>query len=324
MGIEKLQYLIEIEKAGSISKAAEALYISQPALSKSIASIEKSLGCKIFERTPFGLKATPEGQRYLAYAHQAVDLRRQTLEDIKQLVKERSSKKRFILGISQMRSIATLSRSLLNLFNTELDIELCAQVASDTELEQRVISGELDMAVITIPLDCKIDPALYIHPLVSERLLLAISTRNPILEKSEILSEEDFPYLSPAHLQDQRFILPSEGNRLRDMIDVFLVAEGITPTVTIYEDFVEFAHAEAAKGLGICFVNERLANADHQEALCYCQTNRTLPLRNVCAIWRKHNQSNADQMLIYRLICDEWEDIGWCADDIRKDFFTCD
>lgn len=322
MGIEKLQYLIEVEKLGSISKAADALYISQPALSKSIASIERSLGCKIFDRTPSGLKVTPEGQRYLAYAHQAVDLRRETLEDIKRLVKEQTAKKRFVLGISQMRSIATLSRSLLNLFNTELSIELSAQVASDAELEQRVISGDLDMAIITMPLDHKMDSALSIHPLVTERLLLAISKRNPILEKREILSEKDFSYLSPAHLRDQWFIIPSEGSRLRDMIDVFFAAEGITPNVTIYEDFVEFAHAEAAKGLGICFVNERLANADHQETLCYCQTNQTLPLRNVCAIWRKCNQDNADQMLIYRLFCDEWEDIEWCADDIRKSFFN--
>lgn len=322
MGIEKLQYLIEVEKLGSISKAADALYISQPALSKSIASIERSLGCKIFDRTPSGLKATPEGQRYLTYAHQAVDLQRKTLEDIKQLVKEQSGKKSFKLGISQMRSVATLSRSILNLFNTELSIEMCAQVASDAVLEQRVISGDLDMAIITMPLDYKMDPALSIHPLVTERLLLAISARNPVLEKREMLSEKDFPYLSADHLRDQRFIIPNEGNRLRDMINVFFAAEGITPNVTIYEDFVEFAHAEAAKGLGICFVNERLANADHREALCYCQTNQTLPRRNVCAIWRKCTQDNMDQMLIYRLICDEWEDIDWCADDIRKNFFS--
>ena len=55
MGLEKLEYLLTVEETGSISKAAEILYMSQPSLSKSIASVESSIGCKIFQRTSTGL-----------------------------------------------------------------------------------------------------------------------------------------------------------------------------------------------------------------------------------------------------------------------------
>ena len=65
MGLEKLEYLLTVEETGSISKAAEILYMSQPSLSKSIASVESSIGCKIFQRTSTGLKPTVEGKRYL-------------------------------------------------------------------------------------------------------------------------------------------------------------------------------------------------------------------------------------------------------------------
>ena len=58
MGLEKLEYLLTVEETGSISKAAEILYMSQPSLSKSIASVESSIGCKIFQRTSTGLKRT--------------------------------------------------------------------------------------------------------------------------------------------------------------------------------------------------------------------------------------------------------------------------
>ena len=48
MRLEQLQYIIEIEKEKSISKAAKSLYIGQPALSASLSSLEKEIGVNIF------------------------------------------------------------------------------------------------------------------------------------------------------------------------------------------------------------------------------------------------------------------------------------
>jgi DNA-binding transcriptional LysR family regulator len=63
-----LRYAVEVEKTGSISKAAENLYMSQPQISKAIREIESSLGIEIFYRTSKGVVPTPKGEAFLNYA----------------------------------------------------------------------------------------------------------------------------------------------------------------------------------------------------------------------------------------------------------------
>ncbi|ADU26667.1 LysR family transcriptional regulator [Ethanoligenens harbinense] len=63
----------DVARTGSLSKAAEALYISQPALSKSIAKLEKRLDIVLFDRTPHGMSLTHEGNVLFTYVEKALD-----------------------------------------------------------------------------------------------------------------------------------------------------------------------------------------------------------------------------------------------------------
>ncbi len=68
MNLLYLQYAVEIEKCGSINKAAEKLYMGQPNLSRSIKELESSLGISIFARSSKGMVPTPQGEEFLHYA----------------------------------------------------------------------------------------------------------------------------------------------------------------------------------------------------------------------------------------------------------------
>ena len=68
MNIMYLKYAVEVEKARSISRAAQKLYIAQPNLSRAIKELEDDLGITIFNRTPHGMLATPEGDEFLERA----------------------------------------------------------------------------------------------------------------------------------------------------------------------------------------------------------------------------------------------------------------
>ena len=72
MTLNQLQYAAEIASAGSISKAAQKLYISQPSLTASIRELEKELGITIFQRTNKGVEITAEGEEFLGYARQVI------------------------------------------------------------------------------------------------------------------------------------------------------------------------------------------------------------------------------------------------------------
>ena len=68
MNVLHLKYAVEVAKAGSISKAAEALYMNQPNLSRAIKELETSLGITIFGRSAKGMYVTPEGEEFLEHA----------------------------------------------------------------------------------------------------------------------------------------------------------------------------------------------------------------------------------------------------------------
>ena len=68
MNIMYLKYAVEVEKARSISRAAQKLYIAQPNLSRALKELEDDLGITIFNRTPHGMQVTDEGEEFLERA----------------------------------------------------------------------------------------------------------------------------------------------------------------------------------------------------------------------------------------------------------------
>lgn len=89
MNIKHLEFFAAVAQYGSINKAAQALYISQPHLSHIIKDIESDVGFDLFERTKHGVTLTPDGQKFLE--HSQVILRE--MESLKQFTKKSSPDK---------------------------------------------------------------------------------------------------------------------------------------------------------------------------------------------------------------------------------------
>jgi DNA-binding transcriptional LysR family regulator len=68
MNLSYLKYAVEVEKTGSVTKAAQNFYMNQPHLSKIIRELERDLGCPIFDRTSKGMVPTKKGEEFLRYA----------------------------------------------------------------------------------------------------------------------------------------------------------------------------------------------------------------------------------------------------------------
>jgi DNA-binding transcriptional LysR family regulator len=73
MTLQQLKYFIEIVNCGSISKAAERLYISQPSLSNALRDLESEVGVDLLKRTPKGASPTADGAEFLGYARQVAE-----------------------------------------------------------------------------------------------------------------------------------------------------------------------------------------------------------------------------------------------------------
>lgn len=73
MTLQQIRYVITISETGSMNKAAELLYVSQPSLTESVKELEKELGVELFNRTGRGVTLTSDGTEFIAYARQLND-----------------------------------------------------------------------------------------------------------------------------------------------------------------------------------------------------------------------------------------------------------
>ena len=72
MTLQQLRYVTTVADTGTISRAAQQFYISQPSLTNAIRELEQEVGLTIFHRTNRGVALTPEGEEFLGYARQVL------------------------------------------------------------------------------------------------------------------------------------------------------------------------------------------------------------------------------------------------------------
>lgn len=91
MTLQQLRYMITIAETGSLGKAAEKLFISQPSLSGAVKELEKELGLSLFNRTSRGVTLTADGLHFLPYARQVEDQYLNLMEAFGKIEKRRTS-----------------------------------------------------------------------------------------------------------------------------------------------------------------------------------------------------------------------------------------
>lgn len=146
MDIRRLIYFSRIGKSGSISKAAELLGISQPALSRQMRLLEESLGTPLFERHPRGVELTNKGKRL----HQRID---EPLLEIEASLREVSGKQDRTVSIGLLQTVADLLASpLTRRLNAEFP-GMTFQIleGSMNNLVSWLVSGKVILAIILSP-----------------------------------------------------------------------------------------------------------------------------------------------------------------------------
>ncbi|PCE33078.1 LysR family transcriptional regulator [Burkholderia ubonensis] len=236
METRDLEYLLAVERHGSIGKAADALGLSQPALTKAMQRLEAQVGVTLFDRTANGMAPTPAGAQFIARA------RRIALE--------------YDDAMKEMRAISGGEQGLVRIGYSPtvpngLVLGACRQLirerpAARLRLRRRLArdlldllaAGELDLVVAPEPQQTR--DALTIVELFRDRLSVLADDAHPLQRKRG---------LTLADLAEQEWLLPETTIPVRRQIDdAFRTRKLAGPRLRIETDFGSTALIQLLRG----------------------------------------------------------------------------
>ncbi len=225
--LQQLAYLREVARQGSLTKAAEALHVSQPALSQALAELERRFGLALFERAGRGRRPTAAGREAIAFAEEALALA-EALEQ--RLAAYRGGDAGpLCVGMIDAASLYVLPDVVRRFRNEHPGVELKLTVATSEELLARLRAFALDLAFVVGPIEA------------------------PDLHAAEVLREPLYlyaPAADPPEPNAARWVLYPEGSHTRGIIDAAFARLGIRPAVALESGNPQVLRQMVAMGLG--------------------------------------------------------------------------
>ncbi len=258
--LQHLAYLREVARAGGVTRAAERLHVTQPALSQALAELERRLGAPLFERAGRGRRLTLAGEAVLAFAEQTLtgaEALARVLE-----VYGRGAGGVLHVGMIDAAGIYLLPKVIRDYRAAQPEVDLRVTVDTSGALLGRLRAFELDLAVV-------VDAAA-----------------EPDLAAVEIAREPLYWY-APAAAREQpqeaQWALYPEGSRTRRLIDEGFTRAGLRPTVTLESGNPEVLRQMAVLGLGWTVLPEAVARGNGRGL----RRGARVAVRPVHAVWRR-------------------------------------
>lgn len=194
--LKLLQYAVVLAQHRHFGRAAAALRISQPTLSRNIAALEKQIGVRVFERSHRDVVATPAGDDVLKMADELV-ARAQAISNRLQLVREGRGGRLRVAAGAFIHDLA-VQPAAIDLINANPSIRLELLEREWTAVASMLMTDQVDFAVFEIA-SLSGMPALRVEKLGAVQGVYFCRTGHPLLKKAS---------LQPADLRTYPFVLP--------------------------------------------------------------------------------------------------------------------
>lgn len=238
MDVRQLAAIVAIADHGTFSAAARSLFTVQSNVSGHVSRLEKELGVSLVDRSQGAL--TEDGER-------VVERARRVLNEIEDITADVSGRYDRVVGQTRIGVIGTTARWLTPLLLTRLgtdhpNVRAIVREGASSALVPNVMSGELNAAIIHLPID---EPELVVDPLFAEDLILLVGRDHRLAGGDSAAIEE---------LNDEPLLLPPTGSAMRKLLDRAAAANNVTLRPQAEIDGVRLLAAMALDGFGAAIV----------------------------------------------------------------------
>lgn len=186
MNIKQMEYVLEVYKTGSFSRAAENLYITQPALSYAIKALEQEIGFPVFIRTRNGVTLNPSAEIFIESVSHSLETLKTSIQMCRNSAAHYSDVIR--LGLPYRYEVIHLPEAIIE-FNKrfpEVNISTGHAIWEDM---LPFLQGKQDI-YIGKRSGLEDVPGINVHPLFRTKFLLFVNRNNPLSRKHEIFAED--------------------------------------------------------------------------------------------------------------------------------------
>lgn len=251
MDFRELNYVLAIAEHQNITKAAEALYVSQPTLSKFLIALENDLGLKLFRRLGNKYVLTYAGERYVDYAarirRQKADLDVELADILKNDVGVLN------LAFARMRCTYMLPGTLPEFRRLYPNVKVNLYEGNSDENDRRLLEGQVDVAFYSRP--ATESSMLCYEPLDEEELLIITCKGHPIGRFAQ-QNPGGWPILDPVLLEKETVILMQPEQRTRQITDALFQERKLRFEDTVYTSNLPAIMGLVARGYGVSFLFE--------------------------------------------------------------------
>ncbi|WP_217557689.1 selenium metabolism-associated LysR family transcriptional regulator [Paenibacillus sp. GbtcB18] len=213
LNFHQLHIFYTVAEKGSFSHAAQALHMTQPAVTMQVQSLEDHFGIKLFHRSTKKIELTEAGRTLIPYARKCVDLIRETENAMTGF--SAMAEGRLQLGASLTMGEYILPR-LLGPFRKEYpNISVAMKVMNTTQILDEIFAHQLTFGLVEAPIQ---HPDVHTEAILSDELKLIVPAGHPLAEMETIRMEDVFRY---------PFVLREEGSGTRRVMEEELERTGI-------------------------------------------------------------------------------------------------
>ncbi len=286
MNYEHCKIFYCVGKHKNITKAANELYSSQPAVSRAIMSLENELGCRLFIRNKNGVEFTHEGQTLFDYASIAYTQLLKAEEEVSRSVSPESGT--IYIGATITALYGYLFDLLDNFHLKHPKVKFKITTGSSDKTIGNLKNGFVDLSFVTTPFNMS-----------KELSVIRIKKFNDILIAGERFSFLKGKTIALAELKKYPFICLEKGMQLRQFIDAIFMKKEIDITPDIEPDSADLIVPMAAHNFGLGFVPQGIAeNAIEKGEVFRVNLEEELPPRYVCLVMSpNHPQTSASREL---------------------------
>ncbi len=247
-----LKTLLAVNETRSITKAAEMLNFTQPAVSQHIKKLEDQYGVKIFVRNEKGLKITPEGEIIVQHATRILNL----YNDIPRSIREyKENKLQLTVGLSQTTSASVMSEVFAKYCKENPGAHIKIIFGSITELYNKLKNYDVSLIVVDGNIS---DAGCHSLLLDTDYLICAVHNDNPLSKKEFITLEE---------LKKENLILKPATSSTREMFENCLKQHGESLShfnVSLEVDSVATIKELVKRNLGVAILAKSACHVELQ------------------------------------------------------------